>query len=124
MYTVSSPPTSFLPSQPLQAELSRKFKVSGIPTLVFLDGNTGKLITADGRSVVSDDKDGSGFPWVPKPLPELVAGKLINNKGEEKDFDADVKGTIFGLYFSAHWVCGVYIHMCILVHEEVVQSRR
>lgn len=82
------------------------FKVSGIPTLVFLDANTGKVITTDGRSVVMEDEHGDDFPWQPKPLYELVKGKLINNEGEEKDFDADVKGTVFGLYFSAHWVCG------------------
>ncbi|EGB12089.1 hypothetical protein AURANDRAFT_16440, partial [Aureococcus anophagefferens] len=32
-----------------KAALSRKFKVQGIPTFVLVDGETGELITADGR---------------------------------------------------------------------------
>lgn len=86
-------------------DLSRQFKISGIPTLVLLDGETGKVITADGRGVVTEDPEGKDFPWHPKSLYELVRGKLVNNAGEAKDFDGDVKGTVFGLYFSAHW-CG------------------
>lgn len=97
---------------PLQGELSQKFKVSGIPTLVLLDAGTGKLITADGRSVVMEDQEGKDFPWQPKQLSELVRGKLVNNAGEEKDFDADVKGTVFGLYFSAHWVGCLCVWPC------------
>ncbi len=62
------------------------------------------MITADGRGVVTEDPEGKDFPWHPKSLYELVRGKLVNNAGEAKDFDGDVKGTVFGLYFSAHWV--------------------
>ena len=62
------------------------------------------MITADGRGVVAEDPKGKDFPWHPKSLYELVKGKLVNNAGEVKDFDANVKGTVFGLYFSAHWV--------------------
>ena len=40
-----------------QDELSKMFGIRGIPTLVILDGSTGKLVTMDGRSQV---RPGSG----------------------------------------------------------------
>ena len=59
-----------------KAKVSKKFKVSGIPTLVFLDAETGKLITDEGRNIVGDDKEGKNFPWRPKPFSEIFKGKL------------------------------------------------
>jgi nucleoredoxin len=44
-----------------KAALSEKYGVRGIPTLVILDGKTGKLITTDGRGKVTQDP--KGFPW-------------------------------------------------------------
>ena len=87
------------------------------------------MITADGRGVVSEDPEGKDFPWHPKSLYELVKGKLVNNAGEVKDFDANVKGTVFGLYFSAHWVraswfvasMSVCVTMCVSVCHHVCQ---
>jgi hypothetical protein len=35
---------------------SAKYKVNGIPSLVLVDGNTGELITTEGRQVVSKVK--------------------------------------------------------------------
>ena len=86
-----------------QANLSKKFKVSGIPTLVFLDGNTGKLITNDGRSVVMEDPTGKEFPWHPKSFTEIIHGELVNTKGEKKSW-SDIDAEVVGVYFSAHWV--------------------
>ena len=87
-----------------QTELSTKFKVSGIPTLIFLEAKSGTLITADGRSIVSDDPEGKEFPWTPKPFTELISkGKFVNKDDEEKTWE-DMKGKTIGLYFSAHWV--------------------
>lgn len=83
--------------------LSQKFKVSGIPTLVFLDGKDGKEITKEGRGMLLDDPKGDNFPWKPKGVREILKEvKLINNKKEEKSFD-DLSGKVIGLYFSAHW---------------------
>lgn len=83
--------------------LSKKFKVSGIPTLVMLDTKTGKMISADGRSIVMDDKEGKEFPWAPKKFLDIIPGKLIG-KDSEKKWD-DVEAEFIGVYFSAHW-CG------------------
>ena len=86
----------------LQAELSKKFKVSGIPTLIFLDASKGTVITSNGRAVVTDDPEGEEFPWKPKPLAELMAGKF--KKGEEETDWESLKGKVLGIYFSGHWV--------------------
>jgi nucleoredoxin len=43
-------------------ELMRKFKVSGIPTLLVLDAS-GHLLTKQGREGVSSDAEGAHFPW-------------------------------------------------------------
>ncbi|XP_071790233.1 nucleoredoxin-like [Asterias amurensis] len=85
-------------------KLSKQFKVSGIPTLVFLDGASGKVNEADGRSVVMEDKTGANFPWTPKSFEEVFSGVVINNSKEEKKTE-ELKGKVLGLYFSAHW-CG------------------
>ena len=87
----------------IQTELSKKFKVSGIPTLVFIDGKTGSLITVDGRSIVSDDQEGTGFPWKPKPFSEMISGKFVNKDKDETTWE-ELKGKVIGFYFSAHWV--------------------
>ncbi|XP_067671480.1 nucleoredoxin-like [Haliotis asinina] len=44
-------------------QLCDKFGVTGIPTLVLLDGKTGEMITKDGRGVVQTDPNGDKFPW-------------------------------------------------------------
>jgi nucleoredoxin len=43
-------------------ELMRKFKVSGIPTLIVLDAS-GHLVTKQGREGVSADAEAAKFPW-------------------------------------------------------------
>ncbi|XP_022096246.1 nucleoredoxin-like [Acanthaster planci] len=85
-------------------DLSKKFRVAGIPTLILLDGATGQVNERDGRGTVMEDPTGANFPWTPKPFEEIFSGSLINNKGETKTTD-DIKGKVLGLYFSAHW-CG------------------
>jgi nucleoredoxin len=88
----------------VQAELSKKFKVQGIPTLVFVDGKSGSLITADGRSIITDDLEGAGFPWKPQPFSEMISsGKFVNKDKGETTWE-ELKGKTIGLYFSAHWV--------------------
>ena len=44
--------------------LSKKFKVSGIPSFVILD-EEGKVITTEGRKAISADPQGAEFPWKP-----------------------------------------------------------
>lgn len=87
-----------------QGTLSRKFKVNGIPTLVFVQGKDGHQITSEGRRIVMEDPEGKDFPWTPKPLFELLQGELLTKDG--KTTWEEVKGTVdfLGIYFSAHWV--------------------
>lgn len=85
----------------LKEKLSRKFQVSGIPTLVLLDGN-GELITTKGRSKVDDVQ---GFPWPKKSLKEILGNELVGSGGDKIPIDTAINGKVLGLYFSAHW-CG------------------
>merc|ERR1719324_1288411 len=41
----------------------KAYGVQGIPTLVLLDGETGKLITVDGRSAIISDPEGKRAPF-------------------------------------------------------------
>jgi nucleoredoxin len=88
----------------LKDKLSSKFKVSGIPTLVFVD-ETGQLLTKNGRSIVMSDADAANFPWKPKPFKEVIKGTLANNKGESVEAEEALAGKIVALQFSASW-CG------------------
>ncbi|CAG5130101.1 unnamed protein product [Candidula unifasciata] len=47
----------------LKEQLSETYGVRGIPALIFIDPKTGKLITANGRQAVEQDKTGEKFPW-------------------------------------------------------------
>ncbi|CAF3992592.1 unnamed protein product, partial [Rotaria magnacalcarata] len=45
-------------------ELSNKFNVDGIPTLILLDGDSGDIICQDARDRIEDnDPTGENFPW-------------------------------------------------------------
>ena len=101
----------------IKTQLSKKFEVSGIPTLVFLDGNTGKMLTKDGRSIVVEDPDGSDFPWKPKTLVDIMSNcNLVDKEGKMVKWNEIDDDTVLGMYFSAHWVsgCGTSI-VCLLL---------
>lgn len=84
-------------------KLSGKCKVSGIPTLVLFDSEGNKLKTnGDVRALVAKDMQGADFPWPQRPVSELLTGKLTDKDGNESD-SADLKGSVLGIYFSAHW---------------------
>jgi nucleoredoxin len=85
----------------LKAQLSKKFKVSGIPSLIVLNSDAG-LITANGRSKVSEDTECEDFPWVPPTFDQLLAGPLKSKTGDVT-FDSLTGNTAVGFYFSAHW---------------------
>jgi len=83
-------------------KLSKKFKVSGIPTLVIIDKD-GATITKDGHGAVMDPEK---FPWVPPSLREALGETFVNKDGAEVSLDSITSaGKNIGLYFSAHW-CG------------------
>jgi len=83
-------------------ELSKKYKVQGIPTVVILDGE-GNVITKDGRAAISNDPEGEEFPWKPKSLKEILASATLIGKDEHPVDASSLDGKVFGLYFSAHW---------------------
>lgn len=89
----------------MQGKLSKHFKVGGIPTLVLLDGSSGRILNKNGRAIVNSDPEGNNFPWKAKKLHDILkGGEFINNAGEKKTFETDIKGKVLGIYFSAHWV--------------------
>lgn len=86
-----------------EAKLSGAFEVEGIPTLVLLN-NKGETITRDGRSRIANDPEGANFPWLPKPLFDLLPAEVLRSAAGDKVPLADVrKNDVVGLYFSAHW---------------------
>jgi thiol-disulfide isomerase/thioredoxin len=52
-------------------DLSTKFKVSGIPTLVFIDGTTGKVINKNARGAISRSTFVEDFPFIPAATSDL-----------------------------------------------------
>ncbi|XP_071945710.1 nucleoredoxin-like [Antedon mediterranea] len=83
-------------------KLSSKFKVRGIPTLVFIDTMTGFPIITSGREKVISDPEGLNFPWKRKEFSDIL-GTVLKNK-EYTDVAVDtLKGKHVCLYFSAHW---------------------
>jgi nucleoredoxin len=87
----------------LKQTLSKRFKVSGIPSLVLLDGATGQVLSKDGRSVIMSDPQGADFPWAPKTRDELLGEVLLDGQGAELPRAATLKDKHVALYFSAHW---------------------
>lgn len=82
-------------------DLSKKYGVRGIPSLVILDAE-GKVITKDGRAAISGDPSGADFPWVPPTLSELLGDEFRGPGGAVVPKSA-LAGKSLALYFSAHW---------------------
>jgi nucleoredoxin len=82
-------------------ELSKKFKINGIPSLIIL-GADGQVITKDGRQAISEDPTGEEYPWKPKTLQEVLKGAKIIGDGQELTGES-LLGKVFAFYFSAHW---------------------
>ncbi|KAK2537392.1 Nxn [Columba guinea] len=83
-------------------KLWNKYRVSNVPSLIFIDAATGKVVCRNGLLVIRDDPEGLEFPWGPKPFSEVVAGPLLRNNGQTLDSSA-LEGSHVGVYFSAHW---------------------
>jgi len=91
------------PRRDIKKNLSKEHKVSGIPALILLDGDTDTIISKDGCSVIMADILGANFPWAPKALSELLGDIVLSREGAEvsRSTATDVKH--LALYFSAHW---------------------
>lgn len=109
------------------AELSGKFKVRGIPTLVWVDSN-GDTITTDGRGAVMSDKEAAGFPWKPKTAPELLTDDvaIVSSDGETTLGKVKAGVDYIGLYFSAHWCgpCRAFTPQLIKFYNEYHESKK
>jgi nucleoredoxin len=105
-----------------KAALSKKYKVSGIPSLVVV-GSDGELITADGRTNVMEDPSGKNFPWTPKTFEQTLPSKLASKDGEVASSSLDDKHLM--LYFSAHWCppCRGFTPELVKVYEELKKTR-
>uniref|UniRef100_K7G6Y2 Nucleoredoxin n=1 Tax=Pelodiscus sinensis TaxID=13735 RepID=K7G6Y2_PELSI len=90
------------PIAPPSLKLWNKYRVSNIPSLIFIDASTGKVVCRNGLLVIRDDPEGLEFPWGPKPFSEVVAGPLLRSNGQSLD-SAALEGSHVGVYFSAHW---------------------
>lgn len=82
----------------LSPSLGAKYKLKGIPHLVFLDGDDASVYTLDGRSKVLKDKYGLEFPYaprslqmlLPKPLRRLISGFIDKGESAIKKFVAGI----------------------------------
>ncbi|KAG2425623.1 hypothetical protein HYH02_014996 [Chlamydomonas schloesseri] len=88
-----------------KAQLSKLYKVRGIPTLVILDGETGEVITTSGRDAVSSDDKCENFPWRPRTLEQIMEGAVLvePTTGAEVPALERLRGKVSLLYFSASW---------------------
>lgn len=89
-----------------KAKLSKKFKVQGIPTLVFYDLKEDKVITTDGREVISEETFLEDFPYRPVPVDVLATlGAELRKPDGSMVATSDAVGnkSVLGIYFSAHW---------------------
>ena len=102
--------------------LSKKFKVSGIPSLIVL-GPDGELITTDGRGGVTEDPTGAKFPWKPPTFEETMPATLAGKSGDVATSSLDDKHLM--LYFSAHWCppCRGFTPELVKVYDELQKSR-
>ncbi|XP_032823738.2 nucleoredoxin [Petromyzon marinus] len=103
--------------------LCRKFKITGIPSLVFLDAKSGRVITKNGVALVSEDPNGLEFPWTPKPFSQVIAGPLLRSSGESVDYSS-LEGHFIGMYFAANWCppCKSFTPMLLEVYRRVRES--
>jgi len=94
-----------------KAKLSKKFKVQGIPTLVFVNPQDGSF-NDEGRSAIMSGKvNGQDcaypFPAIPKPtFNDVAAGcTFVNKQYKESSLKdlVDAGNKYLMLYFSAHW---------------------
>ncbi|XP_077152486.1 nucleoredoxin [Ranitomeya variabilis] len=83
-------------------KLWNRYRISNIPSLIFIEASTGKIVCRNGLLLIRDDPEGLEFPWGPKPFSEVIAGPLLRNNGQSQD-SSTLEGSYVGVYFSAHW---------------------
>ena len=96
-----------LPHQsPAMDTLTTLHRAQGIPHLVILDRD-GSILVADAVGFVSQDREGTNFPWRPKRLVELFPSSYLPSPGSSSNQNrlatADLDDKYLMLYMSAHW---------------------
>lgn len=108
--------------------LSKKFKVSSIPSLVFLDGETGEVIAKDGCSVIMEDPAGKNFPWKPPTLWDALGDEVTKGLNGEvvKVEELQAQANVIGLYFSAHWCspCRSFTPSLVATYAKLKAARK
>ena len=85
----------------MQENLHYKYNVSGIPTLVFVEAKTGKVISREGRSIIVDDPTGEKFPWKLKPFTEVIVDAKFTDQNKQEITWDQLQGKVIGFFFSA-----------------------
>jgi len=83
-------------------ELSTKYGVRGIPSLIILDGE-GNLVTKEGRGGHAEYLGYEKKMPVPASWSELLGDELVGKAGNTKTEEALASKKHVMLYFSAHW---------------------
>ena len=96
-----------------QLKLLRRYHIQNLPSLVLVEGPSGKLITVGGRDCLTEDLEGIDFPWRPRKLEEILVGELLSGS-ERVDSGTALDGKIKGFYFSAHWVCAMFLYLLLV----------
>ena len=108
----------------LQAALTKKFNVKGIPVLILLNGATGETISIAGRSITAEDPNGEDFPWLPRPVLEDLKGTQLHDSDKiNVDFEKLI-GKTLGLFFHCHTVStiAICIQICLALIYNTVNS--
>jgi len=111
----------------LKAKLSKKYKVSGIPSFVILDGATGELITTNGREAVQEDPKGNELPWRPPSIWDCLGSEFLNSEGDTVEIEElRGEGRVIGLYFSAHWCppCRSFTPALVKAYEAHLKAKQ
>jgi len=108
----------------LKNKLSKKYKVSGIPSLVIVDEEA-NTITTDGRAAVTEDPEGKTFPWKPPTVFEVLGEEVITAEGDALEVsELQQENDVLALYFSAHWCppCKGFTPKLSETYEKVVAA--
>jgi nucleoredoxin len=106
--------------------LEALYEVEGIPTLVFIDGKTGKLLTVDGRDKISKDNFIQAFPYADFSFSDvtptgLLGDTLLVKESDGKEYRESSSHLVLadcdavGLYFSASWCGPWFVHKLLAI---------
>ena len=97
--------------QEKKEELSEKFSVSGIPTLILLDADSGDIICKDAREQIQNqDKTGEHFPWkfdqektVKRLYFNIISEEILFKVYYISSIDSITRNFIFLIDFILNW---------------------